>query len=67
MAARNALLLAMASCLLAAWLHGHPGSSSLSGTKFFEWLKVVLTEALPNITEYTETFTWMGAYGAVHI
>ena len=63
MVARNVLLMAMASCLLVSWLHEQPKSSCMSVTKFADWLRFVLTTVLHNVTEWTEAFTWLGAYG----
>ena len=63
MAARNVLLMALCSCMMTSWMHEHPKSSCLGATKFVSWLKVALTVSLPDITSWTEAFTWMGAFG----
>ena len=62
MAARVALVIVLAACLLIWVVHEQPETSVLPCTPFFVWARGVLRGILNQV--FCRVFTWMGAFGA---
>ena len=63
MVARTALLMVIMVCLRIMWLHEQPRSSCMSRSEYMQWVRLMPTTKLQDVSQWTEGFTNMGAFG----